>query len=59
MANERSMQDSRAMTMRAFDTTEFSTSTPKREKDSIIQLRNEFKAAIRDIRNDVCQKISI
>lgn len=25
----------------------------KNEKDAIIQLRNEFKAAIKDLRNDV------
>lgn len=58
MEGERSMQDSRPMEMRAMNTAELSASIPKKEKDSIVQLRNEFKAAIRDIRNDVCHLIS-
>ena len=57
MQNEGSVQDSRPMTMRSPHTTESPSGTPKKEKDSIMQLRNEFKAAIRDIRNDVCTKI--
>ncbi len=44
---------------RSTDAVELSNSTTKNEKDSIRQLRNEFKAAIKDLRNDVCTMISI
>jgi hypothetical protein len=36
-----------------------SSGTDKNEKDSIRQLRNEFKTAIKDLRNDVCAVILI
>lgn len=54
MKTEGSVQDSRPMAMRLPHIVESPMGTPKKDKDSIMQLRNEFKAAIRDIRNDVC-----
>ena len=33
---------------------DLSGSNNRKENDAITQLRNEFKIAIRDIRNDVC-----
>jgi len=45
--------------MRPTDSVEFPGSSTKREKDAINQLRNEFKAAVKDLRNDVSTKTSI
>lgn len=37
---------------------ELSGSNAKNEKDAITQLRNEFKAASKNLRNDICRKKS-
>jgi hypothetical protein len=44
--------------IRSTDVVESSTGITKNDKDSIRQLRNEFKTAIKDLRNDVCIIIS-
>ncbi len=59
MESEASLRESGANGIRPTDTVELFGSIAKKEKDSIAQLRNEFKAAIKDLRNDVCIKKSI
>ena len=53
MENEVSLRESGVNTMRFTDTLELSSSIVRKEKTTVTQLRNEFKAAIRDLRNDV------
>lgn len=57
--NETSLRESGAIGIRPTDGTELAGSTAKKEKDSIAQLRNEFKAAVKDLRNDVSTKEEI
>ncbi|CAF2673374.1 unnamed protein product [Rotaria sp. Silwood2] len=54
MENEISLQESSTSGIRSIENVELSSSSiTKKEKDAIIQLRNEFKAAIKDLRNDI------
>jgi hypothetical protein len=53
MESEASLRESGASGVRSTDIVELPGSVAQKEKDSLMQLRNEFKAAIRDLRNDV------
>ncbi len=59
MDSEASLREFGAIGMRPTDSVEFPGSSSKREKDAINQLRNEFKAAVKDLRNDVSTETSI
>jgi hypothetical protein len=59
MDSEPSLREFGAIGMRPNDTVELPGSSTKREKDAINQLRNEFKAAVKDLRNDVSPAKSI
>lgn len=53
MESEHLLKESVTIGIRMNESTDLSNSKMKKEKDSIVQLRNEFKAAIKDLRNDV------
>lgn len=56
MENENLLRDSITIGSRANESADLSNSNMKKEKDSFVQLRNEFKTAIKDLRNDVRRK---
>ena len=53
MENENLLRQSVSSGTRANESADISNSNMKKEKDSLVQLRNEFKTAIKDLRNDV------
>jgi len=53
MENENLLRESVSSGTRANESADISNSNMKKEKDSLVQLRNEFKTAIKDLRNDV------
>ena len=53
MENEVSVRESGGSGMKFIDVVEAADDAARKDKDSITQLRNEFKTAIKDLRHDV------